>query len=80
MIVDRPTVAEVVPLARAIFKTRSITGCCLHLVLDDGNVKDEHVLQCITVAIDRGHIDCLYVANKLALMTRSQRARVGQRV
>jgi hypothetical protein len=40
-----PTVPEVLPLVRAYYrKPENIVGGSLHLVLDDANVEDQHVL------------------------------------
>lgn len=75
---DRPTVREVVPLARRLFEHSD--GCCLHIVLSDENVKDSNVDFCIAYAMHAEHWECLAVAKLLAKMTRSQRMRVARRM
>jgi hypothetical protein len=74
---DRPTVAEVTPLAQMIYDRHS-SGCCLHVMLDDGNVSDGNAKFCVELATERGHQECLAVALLLRTMTRSQRGRVGK--
>lgn len=73
----RPTLPEVLPLLTALFE-RSSSGCCLHIVLDDCNLKNDDVIFCRSKAIERGHMDCLHLAEKLLLMTISQRARLAR--
>ena len=42
---DKPTVPEVLPLVRAYYqKPGNIVGGNLHLVLDDENVENEHIM------------------------------------
>lgn len=72
----KPSVDTVLPTAQAIYD-RSCTGCCLHIVLDDGNVKDSHVQFCIDYAIEKGHEDCEALARQLLLMSRTQRLKLG---
>lgn len=79
MIVDRPTVREVVPLARRLFTPES-EGCCLHIVLSDTNITDQNVDCCIAQALHLEHWECLAVAKQLRSMTKSQRCRVGDGV
>jgi len=68
----RPTTPQLKPLVRALYE-RSCVGCCLHIVLDDGNVTDGDVDFCVEVAKERGHRDCLELAQLLRHMTRTQR-------
>lgn len=39
-----------------------VTGCCLHLVLDDGNVDDGFILSCRNDALHAGHSNCVECA------------------
>jgi hypothetical protein len=48
-------------------------GCCLHIVLDDGNLKDEDVRHCQHVAIDHRHPDCVMIAMFLYGLSPTQR-------
>ncbi len=71
------TVLEVMPDVRALYD-KSAVGCCLHIVLDDGNVADSHVQFCVEYAIEKGHKDCEALARKLLSMTRTQRLKLGR--
>jgi hypothetical protein len=51
-----PTVAEALVLARHIYQRHS-AGCCLHIVLDDGNLEDDDVRFCIKQAA-RADAEC----------------------
>lgn len=78
---DRPTVEEVLPLARALYATdEGSVGCCLHVVLDDGNTEDGFVDHAITRAIENGHEPCRVLAEKLRQMSRTQRAKVARMI
>ena len=72
----KPTVPEVRPLVVALYK-RNQVGCCLHIVLDDGNVHDDHVQFCIDLAKTKGHEDCLALAKLLLRMSRTQRNKLA---
>ncbi len=74
----KPTVPEVLPLAVRIYNLpRGGVGCCLHIVLDDNNVDDGSVRFCINQAKERGHADCLELGEKLLLMSKTQRLKLG---
>lgn len=77
MSMDKPTVTDVLPLVRSLYKRKGgEVGCCLHIVLDDGNVNDGHVDFCEKTARDSGHEDCLLIAGKLKLMSKTQRIKI----
>ncbi len=38
---------------------RHSAGCCLHILLEDGNVEDHHVEFCAKEAQKAGHSDCI---------------------
>ena len=73
---SKPTVPEVMPLVRRLYE-RNPVGCCLHIVLDDGNVEDHSVEFCIDQAHDRGHEECLELAKILFRMSRTQRRKLA---
>lgn len=54
---------------------RSPVGCCLHIVLDDGNVSDDNVQYCVELARERGHAECELLAVKLSFMSKTQRSK-----
>lgn len=68
----KPTVPEVLPLVRELY-ARHAAGCCLHCVLDDGNVEDYFVESAITFASKEGCQDCLDLAMLLFRMSKTQR-------
>jgi hypothetical protein len=73
------TVPEVLPRVRAIYsKPEGGVGCCLHLVLDDGNTNDSSVEFCIGIAEERGHADCVVLGRMLRSMSKTQRAKLGR--
>ncbi len=70
----RPTVPEVMPLVRALYKRHS-AGCCWHLVLDDGNYTS--VSWCVDRIAKEGcyeapALECLALAMVLPKMTVTQ--------
>lgn len=71
----RPTVPDVMPIVASVY-ARSASGCCLHILTDDGNVKDADASFCVTTANERDHADCYIAAVMLHAMTRTQRRRV----
>lgn len=74
-ILMKPTVPEIAPMVRALYARHS-AGCCLHIVLDDGNVGDDCVKSCIREAIERGHADCMKLSIILLVMSRTQRLKL----
>jgi hypothetical protein len=73
----KPTVPEVLPLVQTVY-ARNEAGCCLHILLDDGNIKDNHAEFCLKYAREHGHADCIALAEKLVLMTQSQRWKLAK--
>lgn len=72
----KPTVPEVLPLVRALYDRHS-AGCCLHVVLDDGNVADAFIPGAVELATELGHADCLELARLLKQMSPTQRRKLG---
>lgn len=74
----KPTVPEVLPLVQALYQTeRGACGCCLHAVLDDGNVLDDHVAYSMQRAEEAGHQDCRALAALLLRMSKTQRLKLS---
>lgn len=69
---DRPTVPEVLPIARAYY-AKNPAGGSLHIVLDDGNVGDDSVEFCEKVATEEGDADGVELARLLRRMSKTQR-------
>jgi hypothetical protein len=59
----------------ADFMRRNPAGCCLHIVLDDGNTDDSDVEFCRKEAVAKGHAECEAIANGLAARSKTQRKR-----
>lgn len=51
------------------------TGCCLHIVTDDGNVSNNDVEFCIRWAIDHEHTFCEEVARRILELPVDERRR-----
>lgn len=70
------TVPQVMPLVAKVYKRHGV-GCCLHMVVDDGNVKQSDIDYCLNYALERKHPDCIEAAEMLARMTKTQRNKVA---
>ncbi len=78
---DKPTVPEVLPIARAYYaKPGNGAGGSLHIVLDDYNVDDDSVSFCMDHAADKGDDDGVALAGLLLRMSRTQRLKIGRSV
>lgn len=73
----KPTTTEVKPLVDLLYQRNSV-GCCLHVVLDDGNIDDQSVAWCRDEAQRQGHADCFLLANTMLEMSRTQRKKLGK--
>lgn len=74
----KPTVPEVLPLVRELYNSPGgRAGCCLHIVLDDGNIDDDDVDFCIRWAIDQQHERCERLARILRLCSKTQRRKLS---
>lgn len=76
---NRPTVSMALPLVRAVYSQPwGGVGCCLHVVLDDGNYEDSIVAFCYETAVKAEHRKCIDAASMLLKMSKTQRAKVAQ--
>lgn len=70
---SKPTVPDVLPIVKALYKRHS-AGCCWHVVLDDGNTGKDSVAWCAEYA--RSHPcegpECRQLAELLPLMSVTQ--------
>jgi hypothetical protein len=79
--VKKPTVPEVLPLAKAYYaKPGNSCGGNLHIVLDDGNIEDYWVKSCINVARQKGDEDGVKLAELLLRMSKTQRRKIRRRI
>lgn len=68
----QPEIDRAIEMARQIYQ-RNAAGCCLHIVLDDGELSSGYIDYCIRQARKAGHEDCLELAlllSKLSLQSR----------
>lgn len=49
-------------------------GCCLHIITDDGNIRDPDVKFCVEYAKKQGHQLCYEVACAISKMSELERA------
>jgi hypothetical protein len=76
----KPTIPDVVPLIRAYYaKPGNGAGGNLHIILDDGNVKDDNVKFCLTQAREAGDKDGVRLAELLLRTSKTQRRKIGDR-
>jgi len=80
---NRPSVAEVIPMVRALYDGDAecttgagLVGGHLHIVLDDGNIETGHVDFCLNSATVDNCDTCMRLAQKLKAMSPTQRCRV----
>lgn len=79
--VEKPTIPEVLPLVREfVRRPGNAVGGHLHLVLDEGNVLDDHVRYCMEQARDAGDELAVEVAEVLLRMSKTQRSKLGKMV
>lgn len=71
----KPTIPEVLPLVKKLYERHS-AGCCLHVVLDDGNVEIDFVEFSLDVAKRNLHEECKQLAELLMSMSITQRRRI----
>lgn len=57
-------------------RTKNPGYCCLHIVIDDGNVEDGHVRWCLENAASKKHADCEELARFLLTLCPSERLSV----
>lgn len=75
MTTNKPTAANLVPDARALYQ-RHAAGCCLHIALDDGNTSDSSADFCVRYAVEQGHRECEHLARQYRALSRTQRKRL----
>ncbi len=80
----KPTVPEVAPLVRALYRGddecsrgSGNVGGHLHIVLDDGNIETGHVSFCLDRALEDDCETCARLARVLLQMSRTQRSKLA---
>lgn len=69
------TTLDLIPDVKALYE-RNCMGCCLHVALDDGNLKDKDVQFCIDFAVGQNHPECEDLGRKLLELSQTQRAKL----
>lgn len=78
---QRPSTPDVIAAAKAYYQQPgNICGGSLHIVLDDHNLEDCHIIYCRDYAKDRGDDDGVILAQLLLAMTGTQRRAVARAV
>lgn len=73
----KPTIPEVIERFAAYY-ARHPAGGAMHIVLDDGNIADEHVRYCIQHAQEQGDAEGEALARILLDMSKTQRKKLGR--
>ena len=71
----KTTVPEVMILVKEYYKENPVGGN-LHIVLDDGNVKDSNVQFCLNQAEENGDVKGVELAKILLQMSKTQRLKL----
>lgn len=75
---DKPTIPEVIERFRTYYRAPGNGAWgSLHVVLDDGNVRDDHVRGCIEWAIERSDKEGEELARILLRMSKTQRGKIS---
>lgn len=73
----KPTLLDVQPIVDAYRKLPgNLAGGSLHILLDNGNVNDDHIEFCIETATEKGDVPGIQLARVLKVMSKTQRARL----
>lgn len=72
---SKPTVPDVLPLAKAYYHAHPAGGN-LHIVLDDGNIEDSSVQFCLDRAREEGDGPGVELAEMLLKMSKTQRKKL----
>ena len=75
----KPTIPEVAVRFRAYHLEHPTWGA-LHIVLEDGNLEDNHVVYCRVFALELGDEEGAELAMILSRMSQTQRAKISARL
>lgn len=65
------------PLIERLYKS-NLVGCCLHVLLDDGNYGKSTAEFCAELAREQGHPECESLAGLLAQMSPTQQRKANR--
>ena len=75
----KPTIPEVMPLVKAYRDTPgNSVGGNLHIVLDDGNIHDDHIQFCLDQCVERNDKEGEKLCRLLLSMSRTQRKKISR--
>ncbi len=75
---NKPTIADIAPVVMEYYsKPGNNVGGSLHIVLEDGNIKDSDVLFCIKQAEESGDTDGADLGYILLSMSKTQRLKLS---
>lgn len=75
----KPTVPSVLPMVKEY--CRNHAGCgSLHIVLQDQNVNDSHVIFCLNAAKESNDLDGVILAKLLLMMSKTQRLKISKNI
>ena len=74
----KPTLPEVIPQIDAYYrKPGNGAGGCLHIFLDDGNIRDQDIQFCLELAKSKKDTDAVIISEILMRMSKTQRSRLA---
>ena len=73
----KPTVPEVMPLVREYYED-NYAGGSLHIVLDDGNIRDSDLEFCLKEAELAGDERAIKIAKLMLQMSKTQRKKLSR--
>ena len=73
----KPTIPDVLPLIKAYRDAGHHVGGNLHVVLDEGNIRDSDILFCRDEAIAHQDHEGVKIANLLLQMSKTQRSKIS---
>jgi len=73
---NKPVPKELMDRFRAYHDKNSTWGS-VHIVLDDGNIRDHHCQSCVDYAKETGDAEGQFLAEQLLKMSKSQRYKVA---
>jgi hypothetical protein len=75
----KPTIPEIFPLVvEYTDRPKNNNGGSLHIILADQNISDSHVRWCEEYARENMDNDGVYLAEKLLLMSKTQRLKISR--
>jgi hypothetical protein len=75
---NKPTITEVLPMIKAYYgKHGNSVGGSLHITLEDGNIDNNSVMDCLELAKQKNDTDGIIIAETLLKMSKTQRKKLS---